>query len=50
MAKAPRRQLSVHEHLSMGLLKQYGVPVPRGAAATTSEAAFQAAKELGIFN
>ncbi len=34
-----RRFLNVHEYISMGLMKEYGVPVPRGAVATTPEEA-----------
>jgi succinyl-CoA synthetase beta subunit len=41
------RQLSIHEHLSMGVLKQYGVKIPRGAAAHTPKEAEEIAQSLG---
>jgi len=34
-----RRLLNVHEHIAMGLLKEYGIPVPKGAVASTPEEA-----------
>ncbi|TPX36573.1 succinate---CoA ligase (ADP-forming) [Synchytrium microbalum] len=43
----PRRNLSIHEYLSMGLLQQYGVKVPKGYVAKTGAEAEQAAKKLG---
>ncbi|EGV62357.1 succinate--CoA ligase beta chain [Yamadazyma tenuis] len=42
-----KRLLSLHEFRSAALLKQYGVGVPAGEAATTPEGAYQAAKNLG---
>ncbi|CAH6721531.1 succinate--CoA ligase [ADP-forming] subunit beta, mitochondrial [[Candida] jaroonii] len=42
-----KRCLSLHEFRSAALLKSYGVGVPAGAAATTPEDAFKAAKSLG---
>jgi len=42
-----RRALSIHEHLSMGLLQQYGVKVPRGAVAKTASEAEKIARDLG---
>ncbi|KAJ1548511.1 hypothetical protein HK405_002896 [Cladochytrium tenue] len=41
------RNLSIHEHHSMGLLRDYGVKVPRGAVATTPAEAEAVAKSLG---
>jgi len=42
-----RRLLNVHEYISMDLMKEYGVPVPRGSVASTpSEAADIAASML----
>lgn len=34
-----RRHLNVHEYVSMSLMKEYGVPVPRSAVATTPDEA-----------
>ncbi|KAJ1649985.1 succinate--CoA ligase beta chain [Dispira simplex] len=42
-----KRFLSIHEHLSMGLLNKYGVQTPRGSVAKTPEEAYQAAVKLG---
>ncbi|KAJ3137640.1 hypothetical protein HK100_000552 [Physocladia obscura] len=44
------RSLSIHEHLSMGLLGQYGIKTPRGSAATTPEQAESIAHGLGTDN
>ena len=41
-----RRKLSLHEHLSMGLLTDAGVPVPRYRVANNPEEARLCAKEL----
>ena len=35
----PRRHLNVHEYISMSLMQEYGVPVPRSSVATTAEEA-----------
>ena len=43
-----KRFLNVHEYISMGLMKEFGVPVPRGAVASTPEEAERiAAASLG---
>ncbi|XP_053116369.1 succinate--CoA ligase [ADP-forming] subunit beta, mitochondrial-like [Hemicordylus capensis] len=42
-----RRNLSLHEYLSMELLKEAGVAVPKGLVARTPEEAYKAAKEIG---
>ena len=34
-----KRFLNVHEYVSMQLMEEYGVPVPRGAVATTPDEA-----------
>ena len=52
LRKAPngptgRRFLSIHEYLSMGLLKKYGVPIPRGDVAKTPAEAHAVATKLG---
>jgi succinyl-CoA synthetase beta subunit len=39
--------MNVHEYQAKALLRQYGVPVPRGTAAFTPEEAVTAAKALG---
>jgi hypothetical protein len=36
---AQRRHLNVHEYVSMALMKEYDVPVPRSAVATTPDEA-----------
>jgi len=42
-----RRALSIHEHLSHDLLRQYGVGVPKGANAKTAAEAEAVAKQIG---
>ncbi|XP_042328421.1 succinate--CoA ligase [ADP-forming] subunit beta, mitochondrial-like [Sceloporus undulatus] len=42
-----QRSLSLHEYLSMGLLKEAGVSVPNGQVARTPEEAYTAAKKIG---
>ncbi|ADP69924.1 succinyl-CoA synthetase, beta subunit [Rhodomicrobium vannielii ATCC 17100] len=39
--------MNVHEYQAKAILKEYGVPVPKGHAAFTPEEAFAVAKELG---
>ncbi|CAO1625129.1 unnamed protein product [Parajaminaea phylloscopi] len=46
-AASQKRFLSIHEHLSMGLLEKYGVPVPRFVAAHSADEAFKAAQSFG---
>merc|ERR1712038_715083 len=41
------RNLSVHEHVSMSLLKEAGVPTPKFGVATTVEQAKNIAEEMG---
>lgn len=36
---ATRRWLNVHEYRAMDLMRKYGIPVPRGAVASTPEEA-----------
>ncbi|KAJ3193545.1 hypothetical protein HK101_004648 [Irineochytrium annulatum] len=43
-----KRNLSIHEYLSMGLLKEYGVKVPRGGPASSPHEAEQVANSLGV--
>lgn len=45
--KSQRRNLSIHEHLSMTLLNEYGVPTPRSKAAFSAQEAFDVAKNFG---
>ncbi|KAG7702792.1 hypothetical protein KL950_005061 [Ogataea haglerorum] len=45
--QSQRRFLSIHEYRSAQLLRSYGVPVPKGEAATTPEGAYEIAKSLG---
>ncbi len=42
-----KRNLSIHEHSSMGLLKEYGITTPRGGVATTAQEAQDIASSLG---
>merc|ERR1712200_229258 len=42
----PARNLSVHEHVSMSLLKEAGVPTPKFGVATTAAEARKIAEEL----
>ncbi|PWN47921.1 putative beta-succinyl CoA synthetase precursor [Violaceomyces palustris] len=42
-----KRFLSIHEHLSMKILNDYGIATPKSIAATTPEEAFQAAQKFG---
>ncbi|ORZ31440.1 hypothetical protein BCR44DRAFT_1487808 [Catenaria anguillulae PL171] len=44
---APRRNLSVHEYISVDLLQKYGVKTPRGGIAKTPSEAAQVARSLG---
>ncbi|KAJ3394275.1 hypothetical protein HDU84_009030 [Entophlyctis sp. JEL0112] len=46
VSRSQTRNLSIHEHLSMGLLSQYGIKTPRGAAATTPKQAEEIARNL----
>jgi succinyl-CoA synthetase beta subunit len=39
--------MNIHEYQAKGLLKQYGVPVPRGSVAYTPDEAVTIAKDLG---
>uniref|UniRef100_A0A8D2MAG7 succinate--CoA ligase (ADP-forming) n=1 Tax=Zonotrichia albicollis TaxID=44394 RepID=A0A8D2MAG7_ZONAL len=42
-----QRRLSLHEYLSMGLLKEAGIAVPHGVVANTPDEAYKIAKEIG---
>ncbi|XP_078415597.1 succinate--CoA ligase [ADP-forming] subunit beta, mitochondrial-like isoform X2 [Cetorhinus maximus] len=42
-----QRNLSLHEYISIGLLKDAGITVPKGKAASTPEEAYTAAKAIG---
>ena len=43
-----KRHLSLHEHLSMGIVSKYGVSVPRGEMAITPEQAKDVADRFGM--
>ncbi|EMR09813.1 hypothetical protein PNEG_01994 [Pneumocystis murina B123] len=43
-----RRNLSIHEYLSANILRDYGINVPSGRVAKSSEEAVKIAKELGV--
>lgn len=42
-----QRNLSLHEYLSIGLLKEAGISVPAGLVASSPEEAYAAAKQIG---
>lgn len=42
-----QRHLSLHEYMSIGLLKEAGISVPSGLVANTPEEAYSVAKEIG---
>lgn len=42
-----QRNLSLHEYMSIGLLKEAGISVPAGTVASSSEEAYAVAKEIG---
>lgn len=42
-----QRNLSLHEYMSIGLLKEAGISVPAGMVAGSSEEAYTVAKQIG---
>lgn len=42
-----QRNLSLHEYMSIGLLKEAGISVPDGMVASSSEEAYAVAKQIG---
>lgn len=42
-----QRNLSLHEYMSIGLLKEAGISVPAGMVANTPDEAYTAAKQIG---
>uniref|UniRef100_A0A672J9X9 Succinate--CoA ligase [ADP-forming] subunit beta, mitochondrial n=1 Tax=Salarias fasciatus TaxID=181472 RepID=A0A672J9X9_SALFA len=42
-----QRNLSLHEYMSIGLLKEAGISVPAGMVASSSEEAYSVAKQIG---
>lgn len=46
--KEQTRQLSLHEYQAQNLLRDHGVPVPRGRVVGTASEARKAAEELGV--
>lgn len=42
-----QRTLSLHEYMSIGLLKEAGISVPAGLVASSPEEAYSVAKEIG---
>lgn len=42
-----QRNLSLHEYMSIGLLKEEGISVPVGMVASSSEEAYAVAKQIG---
>lgn len=42
-----QRSLSLHEYMSIGLLKEEGISVPVGMVASSSEEAYAVAKQIG---
>ncbi|ORY90864.1 putative succinate-CoA ligase [Leucosporidium creatinivorum] len=47
VGSSQRRNLSIHEYLSMNLLNEYGVPTPKSKAAFSGKEAFEVAKNFG---
>jgi succinyl-CoA synthetase beta subunit len=47
LSSAPRVFMNIHEHQAKDVLRQFGVPVPRGQAAFNPEDAAKAAEALG---
>ncbi len=45
-----QRNLSLHEYMSIGLLKEAGISVPEGLVASTPEEAYSVAKQIGKKN
>lgn len=43
----PKRNLNLHEHISLGLLANAGVRVPKFGVAKTPDEALHAAEKLG---
>lgn len=43
-----QRNLSLHEYMSIGLLKEAGISVPAGMVASSSEEAYSVAKQIGM--
>uniref|UniRef100_A0A3Q3WYL0 Succinate--CoA ligase [ADP-forming] subunit beta, mitochondrial n=1 Tax=Mola mola TaxID=94237 RepID=A0A3Q3WYL0_MOLML len=43
-----QRNLSLHEYMSIGLLKEAGISVPAGTVASSSEEAYAVAKEIDL--
>ena len=39
--------MNIHEYQAKGVLREFGVPIPRGIPAFSSDEAVKAAKELG---
>lgn len=46
-AQLQRRNLSLHEYMSIGLLSQAGISVPVGKVASSSDEAYTVAKQIG---
>lgn len=42
-----QRNLSLHEYMSIGLLKEAGISVPAGMVASSSDEAYDVAKKIG---
>lgn len=42
-----QRNLSLHEYMSIGLLKEASISVPAGMVASSSEEAYAVAKQIG---
>lgn len=48
MQQQQQRNLSLHEYLSMDLLREAGISVPKGFVAKSADEAYAIAKKLGI--
>lgn len=45
-----KRNLSLHEYMSIGLLREAGISVPTGMVASSSDEAYAVAKQIGEFS
>ena len=46
----PVRTLSIHEYLSLNLLQNAGIEIPKGKVATTPDEVFKIAQDLRKFS
>lgn len=49
VSQQQKRSLSLHEYMSIGLLREAGISVPAGMVASSSDEAYAVAKQIGEF-